>query len=184
MNENTITSLQEKAAEALRSFATFFKVLFLGIAVALLYAIPWLLRAAAVVGWLVAGYAGITTVNAIYAPFSPILPVLALQFAVIATMVAWAITMLIFDPKKIWGGLAAGGLVLYGFSYSANWLRIHWQYADLFFRVLPSVLFSVMLLFETIRLRLMWRSEGKISMSAPAFVWLKNSKGGGDRSPE
>jgi hypothetical protein len=164
--------------------SAFFTILALGIAAAILYAIPWLLRAAAVVGWLAAGYVGITTVNSIYAPFSPSLPVLALQFAVIAAMVAWTGAMLLVNPEHIWGGLAAGGLVLYGFSYGANWMMVHWQYADLFFRVLPPALFAAMLLHETIHLRLMRRSEGKIAMSAPAFVWLTKLKGGDDQPTE
>lgn len=179
MNENTVAALSQKAGDALKSLGIFLRILILGIVVALLYAIPWLLRAAAVVGWLVAGYIGITTIDAIYAPYSPSIPLLALQFAVIIAMVAWSVVMLIANPKHIWGGLAAGGLVLYGLAHGANWMMAHWQYANLFFRVLPPALFSAMLLFETIRLRLMRQAEGKIAMSGPAFIWLKNLKGGG-----
>jgi hypothetical protein len=181
---NTISFLSKKIKDAVRMLSAFFTILALGIAAAILYAIPWLLRAAAVVGWLAAGYVGITTVNAIYSPYSPSLPVLALQFAVIAAMVAWTGAMLLVNPEHIWGGLAAGSLALYGFSYFANWLTIHWQYADLFFRVLPPALFAAMLLHETIHLRLMRRNAGKITMSAPAFVWLTKLKGGGNQSPE
>jgi hypothetical protein len=181
---NTISFLLKKIKDAARMLSAFFAVLALGIVAAILYAIPWLLRAAAVVGWLAAGYVGITTVNAIYSPYSPSLPVLALQFAVIAAMVAWTGAMLLVNPKHIWGSLAAGSLALYGFSYGANWMMVHWQYADLFFRVLPPALFAAMLLHETIHLRLTRRNAGKITTSAPAFVWLTKLKGGGNQSPE
>ncbi|MBI1793363.1 MAG: hypothetical protein HYR70_04140 [Chloroflexi bacterium] len=180
--ENTASRLQKKIAELAKTLVAFIKVLVLGIVAAILYAIPWLLRAAAVVGWLVAGYAGITTVKAIYAPYSPTFPLLALQFAIIVTMVAWTGATLLLNPKNIWGGLAAGGLVLGGFSILANWLASRWQYADLFFRILPPALFSVLLIFETVRLRSM-RQNGKATMSVPAFMWLRKSKGGDVRSP-
>ena len=156
----------------------------LGIVAALLYALPWLLRVAAIVIWLLAGYIGITMINAIYAPYSPAFPVLALQFAVITTMVAWTGTTLQQDPKHVWGSLAAGGLVLYGFSILANWLFIHWQTAGLFFRVLPPALFSALLIFETVRLRSIRQKDGKITMSAPAFIWLQKLKGGDAQSPD
>ena len=181
---NTISFLLEKIKDAAKLLVAFFAVLVLGIVAAILYALPWFLRAAAMVGWLVAGYFGIMTINTIYAPYSPALPLLALQFVVITTMVAWAITILILNSKRIWGGLAASGLVLGSLSYGANWMLVHWQYADLFFRVLPPALFSTMLLFETTRIRLIWQSEGKIAMSGPAFMWLKKSKGGGVQSLE
>jgi hypothetical protein len=181
---NTISLLLEKTKDAAKLLVDFFTILILGIAAAILYAIPWLLRAAAVVGWLVAGYVGITTVNAIYSSYSPSLPVLALQFAVIAAMVAWAVTMLLVNPKHIWGGLAAGGVVLGGFSMLANWLVIHWHYAELFFRILPPALFSVLLIFETVHLRSMRQKDGKIRMPTPAFIWLQKLKGGDVRSPD
>jgi hypothetical protein len=180
----TIFMLLNFITRLVRGLVEFLAIIGLGVVAALLYALPWLLRAAAMVGWLVAGYIGITTINAIYTSFSPTFPVLALQFAVITTMVAWTGATLQQNPKRIWGSLAAGGAVLGGFSMFANWLTIHWQYADLFFRVLPPALLSAMLLFETIHLRLMRRSAGKIAMSAPAFVWLTKLKGGGDQSPE
>ena len=181
---NTISLLLEKIKDAAKLLAAFFTILVLGIVAALLYALPWLLRAVAVVGWLIADYVGITTVQAIYAPFSPALPVLALQFAVITTMVAWTGATLQQDPKRVWGNLAAGGVVLGSFSMLANWLVIHWQYADLFFGVLPPALFSALLLFETVQLRSIRQSEGKIRMLAPAFMWLQRSRGGDARSPD
>ncbi len=183
MND-TISLLLEKIKDAAKLLAAFFTILVLGIVAALLYALPWLLRAVAVVGWLVASYVGITTVQAIYTPYSPTFAVLALQFAVITTMVAWTGEMLLHNPKKIWGSLAAGGAVLGGLSMLANWLFIHWQYADLFFRVLPPALFSALLLFETVQLRLMRQSKGKIRMLAPAFMWLQKLKGGFVQSPD
>jgi hypothetical protein len=103
--------------------------------------------------WLSAAYLAITSIQTIYAPFSPSIPVLALQFAVILMLVGWLAILLHENTKLFWGGMATGGLVMGGASFGSNWLLVHWQYADLFFRVLPSTLFSVLLIYETIRLR-------------------------------
>ena len=179
---NRIQPLLQFIFNALKNLLGFLVIVFLGIVGAVLIALPWILRTAALLLWFIAAYLGITSIQTIYAPFSPNIPVLALQFAVILISIAWMTILLHKNPQLFWGGLAAGGMVLIGFSILANWLTFHWQYANLFFRVLPPALFSVLLIFETGRLRSM-RQNGKVRMSIPAFVWLQKLKGGDVQSP-
>ena len=130
----------------------FLAQLALGILAAVLYTLPWLLRGLSVVIWLVSAFVAIQTVSAIYSPFSDGLPVLALQFLVIILMVLWAMVGLM-DHKDVWGLLAAGGAVMYGLAYGANMLMTTWQYAHLFFRVLPVTLLAVGMITISIRTR-------------------------------
>ena len=131
----------------------FLIVVVLGLVAAVLFALPWLLRAAALLIWLAAAYMGFTSIQTIYAPYSPAIPVIALQFAVILISVGWVIIVLSKNTSFVWGGMAAGGLVVGSASIGSIWLLAHWQHADLFFRVLPPALFSVLLIYETIHLR-------------------------------
>ncbi len=155
---NTIQTLLQFIFNAIKNLLGFLVVIVLGIVGAVLIALPWILRTAALLLWFIAAYMGITSIQTIYAPFSPSIPVLALQFAVILISVAWITILLRKNTKLFWGGLAAGGLVMGGASMGFTWLSSHWQYADLFFRVLPPALFSVLLIYETIRLRSMRRN--------------------------
>lgn len=119
---------------------------------ALMYALPWLLRGLSVIGWLASAFIAIQTISAIYSPFSDEIPVFALQFMVIVLMVLWAMVGLM-NQKDVWGLLAAGGAVMYGVSRGATWLMSNWQYADLFFRVLPVTMLAVGMITISIRTR-------------------------------
>ena len=123
--------------------------------------LPWLLRVAALLLWLGGVYHGFNSIQMIYAPFSPAIPVIALQFAIILISIGWVAVLLIENKKLFWGGMAIGGLVMGGASIGSAWLLNHWHYADLFFRVLPPAMFSVLLIYETIRLRLLRRSNSR-----------------------
>ena len=57
------------------------------------------------------------------------------------------------DTKYFWGGMAAGGLIVGGISIGSLWLLDNWLYANIFFRVLPPTLLSVLMIYEAIRLR-------------------------------
>ena len=116
--------------------------------------------------WLGGDYLGISSIQVIYAPISPSIPVIALQFAVILMSVGWLLIVLNQNTKLVWGGMAAGGFVIGGASRGAIWLLSHWQHTDLFFRVLPPALFSVLLIYETIRLRSL-RHNGIIKLDEP-----------------
>ena len=137
----------------------FLIIVVLGILAAVLGVIPWLLRIAALLLWLIAAYVGLTTIQKIYAPFSDQVPLLALKFALITLAVAWVIQLTISNSKHFWGGLFVGGLVIGGSAIGANWLTENWAYADLMFRALPPALFCTLLMYETLRLRAMRQSR-------------------------
>lgn len=158
----TIVERLHHIKRALLALTDFLLSMFLGGIVAILLVLPWLLRIMAVLVWLVATFIGIETVNDIYAPCSPAVPVIALQFAVILASVAWIAILLNRNSRFLWGGMAAGGLVIGGMALGANWMLEHWRYSNLFFRVLPPALFSVLLIHETIRLHAL-RQKGKLT---------------------
>lgn len=149
---------------ALKILLEFLLTLILGILGAALYALPWLLRAASVVVWLAAGYVGLTWVGDFYTPLvsSPI-PVRALQAAVILILVAWVIFgLMLRGVQAVWGLLAAGGITVGGFFWqAAPRMLARWpEGAGLFFRMLPSALFIVLLVFATLRLKSVYGQKG------------------------
>jgi len=156
---NVISILIQFVFNAIKYLLGFLAIVILGIVGAVLYALPWLLKVVTLLLWMGGAYLGFTSIQVIYAPFSPAIPVIALQFAVILISVGWITILLRENTKLFWGGMAAGGLVVGGASIGSIWLLAHWQYADLFFRVLPPALFSVLLIYETIRLRSLRRNR-------------------------
>lgn len=147
-----ISILIQFVFNAIKYLLGFLTIFILGIAGAAMYALPWLIRLATILIWLIAGLIGIQTIQAIYSPFSDSIPLFALQFAVIVIMVAWALVAM-KDGRQVWGILATGGLVVASFSYGALWLVDHWKYADLFFRILPTSLFVSGMFYITVRMR-------------------------------
>jgi len=158
---NIIATLLTFVVNASIYLLEFLSIVILGIVGAVLYALPWLLRVAALLLWLGGVYLGFNSIQMIYAPFSPAIPVIALQFAIILISIGWVAVLLLENKKLFWGGMAIGGLVMGGASIGSAWLLNHWRYADMFFRVLPPALFSVLLIYETIRLRLLRRSNSR-----------------------
>lgn len=166
---NMISTLLTFVFNAIKYLLEFLTIIVLGIVGAILYSLPWLLRIVALLIWLGGDYLGISTIQTIYFPISPAMPVIALQFAVILMSVGWLLIVLNKNTKLVWGGMAAGGLVIGGASIGSIWLLSHWQYADLFFRVLPPTLFSVLLIYETIRMRSL-RRNGIMKLDEPEEV--------------
>jgi hypothetical protein len=142
-------------SNAVITLVTFLMALSLGILVAILYLIPWLLRVASVLGWLTAAFLCITTLRGIYSPFTDAVPMLALELLVIMLALLWAMVGL-RKGKQVWGILAAGAFTMWGLSSGMTWLSIHWQYAELFFSVLPPALLAVGMISLSIRARA-WR---------------------------
>jgi hypothetical protein len=124
----------------------------LGILAAILYIIPWLLRVASVLGWLTAAFLCLTTLRNIYSPFTDTVPMLALEFLVIILALLWAMAGMMAG-KQVWGVLAAGAVTLWSVASGMSWLSINWQYADLFFRVLPPAMLAVGMITLSIRTR-------------------------------
>jgi hypothetical protein len=166
---NIILMLLQFVFNAIKYLLEFLAIVVLGVAGAILYALPWLLRVIALLIWLGGDYLGISSVQTIYAPISPAIPVIALQFAVILMSVGWVLIALSKNTSLVWGGMAAGGLVIGGVSSGSIWLLSHWRYADLFFRVLPPALFSLLLIYEMIRMRSL-RRNGNMKLDEPEEV--------------
>lgn len=140
----------------------FLQELAIGILTAFLYLIPWALRAVSVLGWLVAVFISINTLHNIYSPFTEGIPLFALQFGVILMTVQWSMYGL-RNGQNVWGLLLAGAITLWLITEAMTWLSDHWQYADLFFRVLPPALLGVGMITLSIRTRTrrMSRVSGK-----------------------
>jgi hypothetical protein len=149
----------------------FILIVLLGLLVAFLAALPWLLRMAAMLSWLFAAWFGLNAIQTIYAPFTDEIPLMALKGALILAQVSWLSLKVLAVREHVWGGLVLGAIVVGGLSWLALRVSENWQYADLFFRVLPPALFSGLLIYETIHLRSLRRGDG-IRLSAPAFEWL------------
>ena len=149
----------------------FLLIVALGLLVAILAALPWLLRMAAMLSWLFAAWFGLNAIQTIYSPFTDEIPLMALKGALILAQVSWLGLMVLAVREHVWGGLAMGAITVGGLSWLALQISENWQYAYLFFRVLPPALFSVLLIYETIHLRSKRRGDG-INPSDPAFEWL------------
>lgn len=159
MLRTTITSLLKKIRSAFKNLVDFLVIVVLGIVAAILVALPWLLRIASLLIWLAAGYIAITNIEAFYGKeVSSHIPVLALKFAVILLMVAWGLTgMMQKGTQAVWGFLAAGGLTTIAlFSIVLPKLFLLWPVeTSLVLRVFPSSIFSVTLIYMTLRLKSM-----------------------------
>ena len=154
--------MSKKLVDVFSYSLTFLKEIIIGISVALLYLIPWLFRAVSILAWLIAAFISINTLHMIYSPFTDFVPMFALQFGVILIMVQWAMYGL-RNGQNVWGLLFAGAIALWGISHVMTWLSDHWQYANLFFRVLPPALLGVGMITLSIRTRTrrMSRVSGK-----------------------
>ena len=166
------TRLREYIKHQLAVVGKFLVILFLGLVAALLMALPWALRLASVLAWLAGAYVLMVAIGDLYSPFSPTPPVIALQFVVIETMVAWVGILLQRRGKQdIWGGLAISGvlsllMVRLGIPY-----LMQWQYSRLFLAVLPPALATLLLFYITVRFRIL-RERKNLHLAGPAFTWL------------
>jgi len=156
-------------ANAFKAFVRFLAKLLLGLLTAFLLALPWLLRAAALIGWLAAAGYGMNAVQAIYAPFTPTIPLMALQVALILAQVSWVAVVFLYARERVWGGMVMGGLAVGGAAWLA--LRLQsWEFGELFFRLLPPALFAVLLIYLTIRLRPAARAKASAAAEVEAAL--------------
>ena len=175
----SISNLLGTAWTGLQELGRFLSILVLGIFIAIVYALPWILRGLAVLAWFLAGFFAITEIEGIYAPtLSSPIPVYALQLAAILILLAWPVAGMLLAlrgrPGVIWGLIAVGALVVGGLFWKVlPWLRITWpETADLILSLLPLVAFMVILIVMTLRFKIM-NSGGGIKLAVPAFIWLR-----------
>lgn len=181
-NGQISTSIQshllERIAAAAKAVLDFLIILFLGLVLALLTILPWLLRVSAVLLWLVGGYVAMMAIQRIYSPFSNGEELLALQFVAIFLMSALVMILFMGKQAHLWGGLAFGGFLAY--ILATNAIRMaNMEYANLIFRILPPTLLSVGMITAALRLKAL-RSEHNLRFGSPPFVWINKllSKGG------
>lgn len=144
-----MAALTRTILDGLKGLSQFVAVVVLGVIAALILALPWVARIAALLGWLLAAAALMETVRGIYAPFTPAVPLYALQGAVILTAVSWLGVLIRRARERVWGGLVLGGLVMAVLAWLLG--QLHARYGDLPFRVLPPALFAAMLVYLTAR---------------------------------
>ena len=149
---STITHLVRSLAYAITVFIQFVVVIFLGVLVSFFYALPWLLRIGAIVIWFYGGYRLAIMIEKVYTPFSPEIPVMILQFFVVFVQIMALISMLIINGRLIWGALYfTGGLPLWLVLEGIPDALEKWVHADFIFSVLPVALWSMMLLYLTLK---------------------------------
>ena len=147
-----ITTLFRYLVQVLIILIEFLVIVFLGILVAIIYALPWVLRIGAIVIWFYGGYRLVIVVDEIYAPFSPEIPVMILQFFVIIVQLSAMIGMLIVNLRLSWGALYfTGGVPLWLALKGIPDAFANWQHADFIFRVLPPTLWAMLLILITIK---------------------------------
>jgi hypothetical protein len=174
MQIKLITNLTTLIVKVFSTLIQFLIVVVLGFVAAVLLALPWVMRTVSFAVWFVAIFMGFSSIQMIYAPISDVIPLYSLQFALILIAVAWMMGLMLNNIKHFWGGLLAGGLVIGGCAMGANWISVHWRYADLVFHTFPPVLFCILLFHETIHLRSM-RQDGQLETLVPSAL---KSKGG------
>ena len=147
-----ISTLFRYLVQALIILIEFLVIVFLGILVAIIYALPWLLRIGAVIIWFYGGYRLVIAVGEIYAPFSSEIPVMILQFFVIIVQLSAMIGILIVNLRLSWGALYfTGGVPLWLALKGIPDAFANWQHADFMFRVLPPALWAMLLILITIK---------------------------------
>jgi hypothetical protein len=149
---SVITTLFRYLVQALIILIEFLTIVFLGIFVAIIYALPWVLRIGAVIIWFYGGYRLVVVVGEIYTPFSPEIPVMILQFFVIIVQLSAMLGILIVNLRLSWGALYfTGSVPLWLATKGIPNAITNWQHADFMFRVLPPALWVMLLTLITIK---------------------------------
>ena len=152
----------------------FIVIAILGFLVAFFYILPWLLRTGGLLISVYGIYEMVMAVNAIYAIYTEPTPLFALYVFVIAIQISLVFLIAMLNTRLIWGATYfAGALSLWTTKSGIPLIWQNWEHADLFFRVLPPLLFVVFFIYLTLRGRLKRRpgwQPSKISIFVPALV--------------
>ena len=179
---SAISSLVRHLEQALTILIEFLIILFLGILVAIIYALPWVLRTGAIVIWFYGGYRLVVAVGEIYTPFSPEIPVMILQFFVIVVQLGAMLRIWTINLRLSWGVLYfTGGVPLWLALKGIPNAFSNWQSADFIFRILPPALWVMLLTLITIRgkrYKMGKRFSPSFISGLPDFVDLVMDKAG------
>ena len=152
----------------------FIVIAILGFLVAFFYILPWLLRTGGLLISVYGIYEMVMAVNAIYAIYTEPTPLFALYVFVIAIQISLVFLIAMLNTRLIWGATYfTGALSLWTTKSGIPLIWQNWEHADLFFRVLPPLLFVVFFIYLTLRGRLKRRpgwQPSKISIFVPALV--------------
>jgi hypothetical protein len=137
--------------QSLRTLIEFLMVILLGIAATLLFILPWLLRALALIVWLAGTFLIWLTINNLYRMDTPALPLMALT-AIPAILSAALVVGLFYrgQPGLVWGAMTLWGMIGW-LIWRSSVLLTQWTYGWLVVQVLPAVLSAVLLIYINIR---------------------------------
>jgi hypothetical protein len=146
-----ISDLLAAIWKALRTLGEFLVVILLGMIAALLFIMPWLLRALALIGWLAGTFMIWLSINNLYSASTPALPLMALT-AVPAILSAALVVWLFYreQQERLWGAMTLWG-VMGWLIWKGSLLLPKWQYGSLAVQVLPAALSAVLLIYINIR---------------------------------
>ena len=148
----TITNLLRRLIQALVILIQFLIIVLLGILVAVIYALPWVMRIGAILLWFYGAYVFVMKIDEIYASFSPEFPVMVLQFFVLTVQLGVFFSLLLLNLKLLWGALYfTGGIPLWIALVGIPSAFENWEHADFIFRILPPTLWAMMLIYATIK---------------------------------
>ena len=170
-----ISNLLRWLVQALVILIQFLVIIFLGILVGVIYALPWALRIGAIVIWFYGGYVFVMKIEDVYGVFSPTFPLMVLQFFVVIVQISAFLSLLLLSSRLSWGALYfTGGVPLWIALKGIPIAFESWQHAEFIFRILPPALWAMLLIYITIKGRS--KKAGKQSPSAfskvPGFVDL------------
>lgn len=154
-----ISKLMKALVAATILLAQTLLVVLLGFLVALVYALPWLIRAGGLLVWFYGIYRSVLLTMQLYAPFTDTPPLIALEIFVALIQFAGLLAVFKFNPRLTWGALyLIGGLsLLFSNNFIPNLMAQ--TYAAILLRLLPPVTWASLLIYITIRTKR--RQEGK-----------------------
>ncbi len=156
MKTKDTTPLIERLGKALKAaailLAQFLAIVLLGLLVAIVYIIPWLIRVGGLLVFTYGLYEIIEVVTLIYATFTPTVPLVSLYAFVGAVQVSIFFLLAALDLRLVWGAIyASGASMLWIAKHGVVHVIATWQHADLFFRALPPLLFISLVATETLK---------------------------------
>ena len=173
-----LSKLMKALVAATILLAQMLLVVLLGFLVAIVYALPWLIRAGGLLVWFYGIYRSVLLTMQLYAPFTDIPPLIALEIFVALIQFAGLLVVFKFNPRLTWGALyLIGGLSLSFSNYFIPNL-MEQTHAAILLRLLPPVTWASLLIYITIRTKR--RQDGKrinlfdqATLSVKVAGWLE-----------